>query len=1050
MASAAALILPFLIGVAGASLPASALAAQPSSVTGSSTPIIVTRPDHLSATLAPDESNTQALTVSNTGSGPLNWNVLDQDLSIRDFRRDGALTLNPLEYLLASAVVDPGGRYAYFGTSTPPAQIIKVDLQTLQRVDAITLPGGSGEDVESFLFAGVIDPAGHFAYFGTGSYPAKIVKIDLDHFERVDALTLDLGEDVTRSAAIDPAGHFAYFGTDTEPVHIVKIDLTTFERVGAIDPDPTLSYVDSAAAIDPSGQFAYFGVQFGSIVKIDLANFARVGSVDTGVGTLLASALVDHNGQFAYFSTEDAPGRIVKLDLASFTVSDMLTLASGEDRPAAAALAADGAFAYYGTKQTSPGHVVKIDLATFSRVGAITLNQGENDLRSVVVDPVSGALFFGAATFPGQIVKVSDDLRNCALPSWATATPSSGTVDVGASQEVDVAFNASGQTVGPHEATLCLQSDDPQSPRVAVPLTMDVRLADTSPQTLAFDLTRGSSNSANLSIAHHGSGDLTWTITQADPTQGCATSATSSWLSASPANGTLPPNGVATVAVTADATNLAAGPYAALLCVVTSAGTDTQTSAIPVDLVVHEPAPAFGLLPPNLSVTLTSGQTGSGELSILNTGAAILDWSALHQYIAPRMDDALLLDAGATVPRAAVVDASGHYAYFGTSSSPGHILKIDLTTFELVDSITLGAGEDAPTSAVIDGAGHFAYFGTSTAPGRVVAIDLTTFQRTAAVTLNPGEDSLRTAVIDPLGTFAYFGTGTDPGNVVKIDLASLTRVDAIALEANQDESFLSAATIDPAGAFAYFGGSPLVGKLVKIDLATFQRVGATVVSDAQGLTAAVIDDTGTFAYIGTSPPFPGSAGQLVKVDLAQFQAVDAIDLDIANYEADVSAAVIDPHGRFIYLATSYGSATRLVEIDVQGFFRAGPIALGVAEGGLWSAVIDPQGRFAYFGGSLYPGASDRGRIFKIEQPHECTLPSWLSLGEDSGSVGVGATSSLGLGLLTDGLALGTYVADVCLGSNDPARPMLDASVELIVTAASDRIFADGFDPSTTP
>jgi hypothetical protein len=71
-------------------------------------------------------------------------------------------------------------------------------------------------------------------------------------------------------------------------------------------------------------------------------------------------------------------------------------------------------------------------------------------------------------------------------------------------------------------------------------------------------------------------------------------------------------------------------------------------------------------------------------------------------------------------------------------------------------------------SAVIDSAAGFAYFGTYTMPGLVVKVRLSDFTRVGALVLNDGEAQLTSAVIDPAGGFAYFGTGTSPGTVVKV------------------------------------------------------------------------------------------------------------------------------------------------------------------------------------------------------------------------------------------------------------------------------------------
>ena len=64
----------------------------------------------------------------------------------------------------------------------------------------------------------------------------------------------------------------------------------------------------------------------------------------------------------------------------------------------------------------------------------------------------------------------------------------------------------------------------------------------------------------------------------------------------------------------------------------------------------------------------------------------------------------------------------------------------------------------------------FAYFGTYTYPGVVVKVRLSNLTRVGAFTLNSGEDRLRSAVIDQPNGFAYFGTLTDSDKIIKVDL----------------------------------------------------------------------------------------------------------------------------------------------------------------------------------------------------------------------------------------------------------------------------------------
>jgi hypothetical protein len=118
----------------------------------------------------------------------------------------------------------------------------------------------------------------------------------------------------------------------------------------------------------------------------------------------------------------------------------------------------------------------------------------------------------------------------------------------------------------------------------------------------------------------------------------------------------------------------------------------------------------------------------------------------------------------------AVLDASAGYAYFGTATFPGHVVKVRLSDFTREAALTLNDAEEGLVSAVLDASAGYAYFGTGTTPGQVVKVRLSDFTRAGALSLNPGERLLYTAVLDATTGYAYFGTGTTPGRVLKVAL----------------------------------------------------------------------------------------------------------------------------------------------------------------------------------------------------------------------------------------------------------------------------------------
>ena len=357
-----------------------------------------------SFTFAGDRAGDYTVTASATHLGEQASAAHTVHLEINTFSRVGGLDFPAGEDRHRAAVIDPAGRYAYFGTafSSNPERVVKVDLATFERVGSLTLNRG-----DYGLTSAVIDPAGDYAYFGTGTgvSPGRIVKVDLKTFQRVGAITLGTGEDDLRSAVIDPPGDFAYFGTYGSPARVVKVDLATFERVGTITFAPGETGID-AAVMDPAGAYAYFGAKGegqtpARVVKVDLVTFDRVGALtlDGQDEHWLASAVIDPAGDFAYFGTySSTAARVVKVDLNGFRRVGAITLVETyENALFTAVIDPAGDFAYFGTATGFIGdeRVVKVDLSTFERRHAITLAPEERRLGSAVIDPGGNYAYFG-------------------------------------------------------------------------------------------------------------------------------------------------------------------------------------------------------------------------------------------------------------------------------------------------------------------------------------------------------------------------------------------------------------------------------------------------------------------------------------------------------------------------------------------------------------------------------------------------------------------------------------------------------------------------------
>jgi len=62
--------------------------------------------------------------------------------------------------------------------------------------------------------------------------------------------------------------------------------------------------------------------------------------------------------------------------------------------------------------------------------------------------------------------------------SWLSVSPASGSTAVGESDSVTLGFDATGLAAGTYSARICIQSNDPESPLVAVPISLEVTGGD--------------------------------------------------------------------------------------------------------------------------------------------------------------------------------------------------------------------------------------------------------------------------------------------------------------------------------------------------------------------------------------------------------------------------------------------------------------------------------------------------------------------------------------------------------------------------------------------
>lgn len=184
-----------------------------------------------------------------------------------------------------------------------------------------------------------------------------------------------------------------------------------FEREDAITLDAvTGGQGINGEVIDTENGYAYFPnyVLLGSgniptITKVRLSDFKQVGVLALAAGdeALNAGILDSANGKM-YFGTATAPGRVIKVDIATFSREDSLDFpaGSGEDQISCAGVLdpINGKlyFGVFGTPNAGKGHkIVRVDTATFTRDGAMEPDDANyRDPHSAVIDPANGYAYF--------------------------------------------------------------------------------------------------------------------------------------------------------------------------------------------------------------------------------------------------------------------------------------------------------------------------------------------------------------------------------------------------------------------------------------------------------------------------------------------------------------------------------------------------------------------------------------------------------------------------------------------------------------------------------
>ena len=407
----------------------------------------------------------------------------------------------------------------------------------------------------------------------------------------------------------------------------------------------------------------------------------------------------------------------------------------------------------------------------------------------------------------------------------------------------------------------------------------------------------------------------------------------------------------------------------------------------------------------NAAVIDTTGGTHYAYFGTGDASPAIivkLDLTTFTEAATTTLSTGGLLAPAIYYPNApAVVDTTGptHYAYFGLTGTPAHLVKFNLASFAEESSIALGSGATSLSTAGIDPAsGHLyaTYSPSWGTPVNIADISLSGFTVSSTTTLNVYNGMLNASVIDTAHDFAYFYSAIS-GNLVKVRLSNYTKVGELFI--GQSTNIVA---IDPAGGYIYVGINGPSASIMRVNLTTFTVDGTlTLTSGLVNVRGIAIDPLGGFAYVEGWVVGPLRT-RLTRVRLSNFTEDGSIDFPDWGITQDNREVAADPDHHRIYFATT-GPSSNLIQVDTSSFTITGNYQLPSDEGfsDLFLA-IDTANQFAYMIAYVIVGASAPLAVLKVNLATMASAGVLILAPGDSDPVGISVDTANQFAYLTTG------------------------------------------------
>ncbi|WP_232534321.1 hypothetical protein [Plantactinospora sp. KBS50] len=516
------------------------------------------------------------------------------------------------------------------------------------------------------------------------------------------------------------------------------------------------------------------------------------------------------------------------------------------------------------------------------------------------------------------------------------------------------------------------------------------------PTTLSSSLDVAQTERHTVTVGNAGGAPLTWRATGEGT--GCSWP---SWAKVVPAQGELDPFTDRDIEITLDSTGLDdGGEFTADLCLASN-DPDNPAQRISLELTVV-PVPRIEVTPGAVSSRQPAGLVTRQQVTVHNAGYGVLDW---------RLDDP---DAGPSDERVALL-REGVLLIPNSSSANRGVMAFDPQTGDLIDPQFIP---------------HVAFNPASTlyTPFNIVAKpDGTGFLMSDQVQSVVTEYALdgrfrrvfapKSGVADKTLMSNTRGMAVSPSGTVLVTVAAQDNANSV-LEFDADGSYL--------GPFIAPGADDLKGPWGILFRDDDVLVSA---SDSDAIHSFSRDGSHANARFLSGISWPGQMEELPNGNVLA-----------ANWGSGGVAGVweMTAEGELVgTYAPSGGSGYQGVHQLGNGNILV-TSSRGVEE-------IDRTGKLV----SVKSNNGQARYVTHVQLPdvQPCVTPDevpWLSVDRASAGTGAGGSSAVTISLDSTGLAAGTYRAQLCVTSDDPADPLVTLPVSLRVTGQTcDQVLTGG-------